>query len=271
MSASSVIGATVAATLIYYTGVEKGYGSPRLGRLLHVLSGVDADLTRAELAKASGLIALVLLALSLLAGPLHRLGAARVASSLLPMRRCLGVAAFLFSTTHVALSVLQLAAGTIEPTWLRALGIVLAACSVAILARMAQTSTRKAMRHLGPRWKRIHALGGKALALAVVHFFAMELDPARGLHVRWFALVVVGLAGAAWSLRLVVSTLRRRRASTAAKHTERAFEPFRCWGQLPTPENHGLEMSEIVIADDGGGRGHTVTTRIRAPARRSLS
>jgi DMSO/TMAO reductase YedYZ heme-binding membrane subunit len=180
---------------------------------------MDPETTRSELMKASALIAMVLVAFSLLAGPLYRLSSAtnrgqlaatrRGAQALVRERKLLGLAGAAFAALHVALSfgsLRGLATAILRARALGVVGIAAAVIALSILVRMAHTSSKRAKAILGAaRWKRIHELGAVALVLSVTHFLCMEMDLATGLHVRAFgrivlacAVTVLGVRALAW-------------------------------------------------------------------------
>jgi methionine sulfoxide reductase heme-binding subunit len=123
-----------------------------------------------ELTLRTGLSALILLLLALAATPLNTLLGWRRA---LPLRKPLGLYAFLYATLHAlvffvvdyGLDLQLIWADVGEKRYIYAgLGALL------LLTPLALTSTRRAMRRLGKRWKPLHRLVYLAAALAVVHF-----------------------------------------------------------------------------------------------------
>jgi DMSO/TMAO reductase YedYZ heme-binding membrane subunit len=200
-----IIAAQLAATLVFYTSVREGAPLPSRAQLAAVCSWTDQVRTRSELCKASALVALSLLALSLVAGPLQRWRPSPRVLALVRERKRLGLAACAFAAAHVALALgswRALAATLLRPDWLRLGGLSAAAITLVILCSMAATSTRRAKARLGAvRWKRLHRLGVLALTLSALHFVCMETDPIRGLHVRPYGLVVLACAVAALAIR----------------------------------------------------------------------
>jgi sulfoxide reductase heme-binding subunit YedZ len=192
-----IVGILVTLTLIFYTGVKEGSSLPSLQQLSIVVSWIDPAKTLVEMRKAFGLIAISLLSLSLLAGPLHRWSPTQVALTLMRARKRLGLIACAFAVVHSALSLggwSALLGSAARAPVSKVSGVAAAVTALAIVFRMAVTSTERAKARMGARWKRVHRLGSVALALGIVHFLCMETDPSRGLHVRFYGLVV--LAGA---------------------------------------------------------------------------
>jgi DMSO/TMAO reductase YedYZ heme-binding membrane subunit len=194
----TVIAMVALATFLFYTGAREGESLPSLGRLGTIFSFADPEKTQVEFRKAFGLVAMSLLSLSLVLGPLCRLSSSRLSRALLCERKRLGLAACVFAMAHVALSLGSWQSFVSELGHARAAkvcGIAAASVATLILSCMAATSTRGAMIRLGAaRWKRLHSFGVVALVLAITHFVCMETDPGRGLHVRFYALVILGLA-----------------------------------------------------------------------------
>jgi DMSO/TMAO reductase YedYZ heme-binding membrane subunit len=200
-----IVGILVASTLIFYTGVKEGSSLPSLEQFSIVVSWIDPAITLVEMRKAFGLVAISLLSLSLLAGPLYRWSPTNVALALMRARKHLGLMACAFAVVHSALSLggwNALLGSVARAPISKVSGIAAAVTALAIVCDMAVTSTDRAKARMGvPRWKRLHRLGSVALALGIVHFLCMETDPSRGLHVRFYGLVV--LAGA-----VTVATVR---------------------------------------------------------------
>ncbi|MDB4988393.1 MAG: sulfoxide reductase heme-binding subunit YedZ [Myxococcaceae bacterium] len=203
-----IITTVVLLILVFYTSVTGAPARPSLARLMHVFSLRDPALARAELSKALGLCAMALLALSLGAGPLARIVRPGWVLVLRRERKFVGVSAFAFALAHASSSLGLMMHDAVQLTRLVVGGLLLSLAALLILARMAQTSTKRARLRLGPEhWGRIHRLGALALSLSVLHFFALENHPVRGLHVRPYGWVVLATACASLLVRLVVRIL----------------------------------------------------------------
>jgi sulfoxide reductase heme-binding subunit YedZ len=130
-----------------------------------------------EISHFTGAWALRLLVLCLAVTPLRRVIGW---SWLAPQRRSLGLLAFAWACLHVGvyaifdlgLDAAALAEELGERPYLAA-GFTAWIC----LVPLAATSTRGAVRRLGPRWRRLHRLVYVAAAAAVVHFlWLVKLD-----------------------------------------------------------------------------------------------
>jgi DMSO/TMAO reductase YedYZ heme-binding membrane subunit len=220
-----IVAALLASTLVFYTSVREGAPVPSRAQLAAICSWADPARTRGELLKASALVALGLLSLSLVGGPLQRWRPSPRVRALVRERKRLGLAACAFAAAHVALALgtwRTLATALVRPDWLRLGGLTAAAMASFILFRMAVTSTRRAQASLGAvRWKRLHRWGAVALALSAVHFLCMEIDPVRGLRVRPYGLVVLASAVAALAVRGLARVFAARSVlrSTALRST----------------------------------------------------
>ncbi len=160
-----------------------------------------------EITARTGKSALVLLVLSLAATPLNMLFGL---SQALPLRRPLGLYAFLYATLHL-LTFAWLDYGL---DW-ELLGeeiaekryVLVGFAAFVLLVPLALTSTKGAMRRLGKRWKSLHRLVYLAALLAVVHFlWLVKADVREPLA---YGAVVVGLL--ALRLRPVRRALTRLR------------------------------------------------------------
>jgi sulfoxide reductase heme-binding subunit YedZ len=192
-----IVALLVASTFVFYTGAKENEALPTLQHLRSAFSWVDPAKTCAEMRKALGLIAMSLLSLSLVAGPLYRWYPSPRALALVRERKRLGLVACVFGAAHSALSLgswRTLVSDLTRAPMPRIAGLVAGATGAAIFWRMAITSSERAVARLGVvRWKRIHNLGGLALTLCVAHFVCMEAGPG-GLHVRLYGLGVLGVA-----------------------------------------------------------------------------
>lgn len=124
----------------------------------------------ADITSATGKGALVFLLLSLAVTPLVAIFGWR---QLVPLRRTLGLYAFLYALLHfLTFTVLDYG---LDPVLLREAIFekpyaLVGFAAFLILLALALTSSRAAMRRLGQRWKPLHRLVYLAAGLVVVHF-----------------------------------------------------------------------------------------------------
>ncbi len=144
-----------------------------------------------ELIHRTGPWAIRFLLLSLLVTPLIR--SARY-PKLVAIRRMVGVAAFAYASTHLALYVVdqhyQLAhvASEIALRFYLTIGFV----AWLGLAALAATSTDAMIRRLGPNWRRLHALVYVIAVLALLHFMIQaKADVTEPVIMTGFFLVLM--------------------------------------------------------------------------------
>jgi sulfoxide reductase heme-binding subunit YedZ len=93
--------------------------------------------------------------------------------ALAPLRRTFGLAAFGYATLH-ALTYLGLDQAFDWPFLLEDIRehryVTAGFAAWCCLLPLAATSNRRAMRHLGPRWRKLHRLAYAAAVLGVVHY-----------------------------------------------------------------------------------------------------
>ncbi|MFP6563401.1 MAG: protein-methionine-sulfoxide reductase heme-binding subunit MsrQ [Myxococcota bacterium] len=173
---------------------------------------------------STGLLALRFLALCLAVTPLQRLGWKRLGryrialapyrNALVPYRRSFGLVAFGYASIHLAIFVgLDLGFD-----W-KAVGedlaerpyILVGFAAFVILAALAATSTRRAMRRLGRRWKRLHRGLYLAAGLAVVHFAWVQKADFRE------PALYAGIIGVLLLARVVPALASRRRAGDSSR------------------------------------------------------
>ncbi len=176
-----------------------------------------------EITARTGKSALVLLVLSLVATPLNTLFGLHQA---LPLRRPLGLYAFLYAALHLltfawldyGLNWELLAEAIAEKRY-----VLVGFTAFVLLLPLALTSTKGAMRRLGKRWKALHRLVYLAAPLAVVHFvWLVKADVREPLL---YGAVVAGLL----ALRLPPV----RRALTRLR--QRGRRPVGTAAQAPPP------------------------------------
>lgn len=167
-----------------------------------------------EMVKTSGLIAISLLALTLVVGPIARF--LPFLDVLKAHRKFWGIASFLFLALHIGLVVvfyfkfnfLRLF-DTSSPKFE---GLFAGLLATIILLLVTLTSSQKALRSLDPKiWKIIQTTSYIALILAVAHFYLMEqvdgvlvIKRLLGRITFWFATAVI-------FIRLIVLFLPQKR------------------------------------------------------------
>jgi sulfoxide reductase heme-binding subunit YedZ len=177
---------------------------------------LGADPAR-EILHRCGLTALQLLLATLCITPL------RVVTGqvwLHPLRRTLGLFAFGYAALHLlvwmwliqGLDIAAMLADVVKRPYIT-IGVV----SVLMLAALAATSTRRAMRRLGRRWQRLHWLVYPATVLGVWHFWWQVKKDIREPLAYAVALGLL-LAWRVWRAR---PTLRPTVTSAAARAPER--------------------------------------------------
>lgn len=128
-----------------------------------------------DLLRPSGEMAVRLMVLALLPGPLSELfGPGRLLRAWLRIRRNLGVAAFAYALLHLLIYFVDMAAlaaivgeMTLPGIWTGWLALLLMAVPAAI-------SSDRAVRALGRRWKRLQRLVYPALALTFAHWLLLD-------------------------------------------------------------------------------------------------
>jgi methionine sulfoxide reductase heme-binding subunit len=132
-----------------------------------------------EITLRTGYYAITLLILSLVCTPLNTLFGLRAA---LPLRRPLGLYAFLYATLHF-LTFVWLDYGLdwtlIQEAILEKRYVLVGFAALLLLLPLAATSTKGWMRRLGRRWKNLHRLVYIAALLAVVHWVMLVKSDIR--------------------------------------------------------------------------------------------
>jgi sulfoxide reductase heme-binding subunit YedZ len=135
-------------------------------------------------------------------------------SALAPQRRTLGLASFAYACLHMLTwAVLDqgLHGPSIADDLLERPYIWLGASAFVALLPLAATSTRAAMRRLGPRWRTLHKATYLALVLALAHYAWLVKADERG------PLAYAAVAAVLLGLRFVPATPRRARSGDAAR------------------------------------------------------
>ncbi|HEY0190917.1 MAG TPA: protein-methionine-sulfoxide reductase heme-binding subunit MsrQ [Kofleriaceae bacterium] len=157
--------------------------------------------------RTTGLVGLILLALTLAVTPLRRLTGW---TTLNAIRRNLGVLAFVYLAVHFAVFFAFDRAGSVTST-LSEIGqrvyLWFGAAALLGLIPLAITSTDGMTRRLGgARWKRLHTLTYPIVLCAIVHYYLLVKSDTR--QPIAFAVIVVGLLA-----ERIIHYLRRARTS----------------------------------------------------------
>lgn len=133
--------------------------------------------TPSEMVKTTGLMAIALLALTLIAGPLARFIPSL--DILKAHRKFWGITSFLFLLLHFGLVIIFYFKFNlfrlIDPSNPKSLGLTTGLIATIILLLVTLTSNRKALKNLDPKvWKAIQTTSYLALIFALAHFFLME-------------------------------------------------------------------------------------------------
>lgn len=159
----------------------------------------------------TGLWALRLLLASLAVTPLQRLTGWRWP---IRFRRQLGLFAFFYACLHLAVYVVFDRSLDLAAVWediVERPFITVGALAFLLLVPLAATSTRAAVRRLGPRWQQLHRLVYLAAGLAVLHYLWLVKADLRP------PLIYAGILAALLLLRLPLRLLPwRRRLGSAS-------------------------------------------------------
>lgn len=154
-----------------------------------------------EMVKTSGLVAISLLSLTLVIGPLARF--VSIFDALKVHRKFWGIASFLFLLLHISLVVAYYYhfnfLPIIDPNNKKFSGLFTGILGTVVLLLITLTSNQKALQGLGPKvWKAIQTFSYVALILAIAHFYLMEqvngvlvIKRLLGRITFWFAAVVL--------------------------------------------------------------------------------
>lgn len=180
-----ILGLLPAAWLLWL-GVNGGLGVEPISALEHEL----------------GVIALQFLIATLLVTPLRRYAGL----NLLKFRRAFGLLGFLYICLHLLTWVvldMSLLWGQIARDLVERPYIMVGMAAFLLLVPLALTSTRWAIRRMGPRWQKLHRLSYVAVILGGVHFVMQEkVWSAQSLIYLGLALAVVAMRGL-WMKRRV--------------------------------------------------------------------
>lgn len=164
-------------------------------------------ITPSEMVKTTGLLAIALLSLTLLIGPLCRFFPKL--DMLKAHRKFWGISAFLAALTHTGLIFIYFYKFNfwkfIDFSNPKYLGILAGLLALFILALVTATSTKKAYESLSPNvWKIIQTTAYLALILAVLHFYIVESKDGVLVIKRLLGQITFLFAGLVVLLRLIV-------------------------------------------------------------------
>lgn len=163
--------------------------------------------TPSEMVKTTGLLAIALLSLTLIAGPIARFAPAL--DILKAHRKFWGICSFIFVILHAALviifyfkfNVLRL----LDTTNPKFLGLFAGVVATAILSIITLTSKKSAIKKLNPKvWKAIQTTSYLALLFAFIHFYLVEQVNGVLVIKRLLGQVTFGFAAFVMAIRLLV-------------------------------------------------------------------
>lgn len=163
--------------------------------------------TPREMIKTTGLLAIVLLSLTLLIGPACKFFPAL--EVLKAHRKFWGISAFLAALTHTTLVFVYYYKLNflkfVDFSNPKYLGILAGLLALSILAIVTVTSTKKAVELLSPGiWKIIQTTAYLALILAVLHFYIVESKDGVLVIKKLLGQITFGFAILVVSLRMVI-------------------------------------------------------------------
>lgn len=172
--------------------------------------------TPSEMVKTTGLMAISLLALTLLTGPVARF--LPFLDVLKAHRRFWGITSFLFLVAHFILVLVFYFKFNIfrlfDPVNPKFLGLEIGLLSFAVLLLVALTSYGKALKKLNPKlWKAIQLTSYIALIFAVIHFYLMEQVNGVFVIKRSLGRITFGFAAVVIFIRLIVLFFPKKRRS----------------------------------------------------------
>lgn len=136
---------------------------------------LDGDALAMDLLEPTGDMAVRLLVLALLPGPLADFfRASRLLRAWLSIRRNLGVAAFLYAVLHLLIYAVDLGMLAAMFDELTLPGIWTGWLALALLVPAAATSSNAAMKSLGRRWTQLQYVVYPALLLTFIHWLLLE-------------------------------------------------------------------------------------------------
>jgi len=157
--------------------------------------------TPPEMIKTTGLMAIALLSITLVIGPLSRFVPS--INVFKAHRKFWGISSFVFLVIHACLVVIIYFElnifGIFNTASPKFIGLFAGFISLLVLLLVTVTSNHRLIKHLNPEmWKKIQTTSYIALTLAVIHFYLMELkdgvlviNRSLGQITFWFATIVV--------------------------------------------------------------------------------
>lgn len=167
-----------------------------------------------EMVKTTGLMAITLLALTLVVGPLSRFIPSL--NILKAHRKFWGITSFVFLVLHLGLVVIFYLKlnflALFNPANPKFPGLATGIVGFAILLLVTLTSNQRALKYLDPQvWKVIQTTSYLALILALAHFYLMEQVNGVLVIKRTLGQVTFGLAAMVIIFRLIVLFLPQKR------------------------------------------------------------
>lgn len=171
--------------------------------------------TPSEMIKTTGLWSISLLGVTLLVGPLARFFP--VLDSLKAHRKFWGITSALIATTHVLLVVIFFykfnLGRLVDISHPKFPGILSGELALIILILVTLTSNNKALTKLDPQvWKAIQLTSYLAMALAISHFYLMELVNGVLVIKRLLGQITLAFAVLVVAVRLLVLLLPARKS-----------------------------------------------------------
>lgn len=193
--------------------------------------GLGADPV-AEITNRTGKTAIILLMLSLACTPLNILSGY---SQVLPLRKPLGLYAFLYASFHF-LNFVGLDYGfelrfILNDALLKKPYILVGLTALIILIPLAITSTKGWMKRLGRNWKRLHQLVYVAGGMAVLHFLWLAKAAVRWEPLLYALLLTFLLVVRVPPVRKFIIGLRQGKGGSKTRSTARKPRPTAERGQ----------------------------------------
>lgn len=198
------------ATLLFYTAYDKKTKQLNFDNLAKVVTFQDPSFSLRELNKVAALLAIGLIAISFVLGPLSHMFP-HLFCTHLPARKWIGIYGFILAILHSAYAI----AVPFQSDLSKILGspnvlaLIYGLIALFILFIMAATSNQISMKKFGfKNWKLIQTAGYVALALAILHFVILETKPTIGLDIRPFGLIFLAIPLIALILRVLLPLFR---------------------------------------------------------------
>lgn len=171
-------------------------------------------ITPSEMIKTSGLLAIALLSLTLIIGPVCRFLPSL--DILKAHRKFWGISAFLAACTHAILVFIYFYKFNfgkfVDFSNPKYLGILAGLIALVILSIVTATSTKKALESLTPKvWKMIQTMAYLALILAVLHFYIVESKDGVLVIKRLLGQITFGFAAFVVVFRIFIMILPNKK------------------------------------------------------------